>query len=78
MQSVVDANCHFGSIDGSLQIAVDVTALVGFRQKIVEVEHRNRVVLDTEIRICVEISADIINLTVGYQELWHTALITVG
>ena len=65
MQSVVDADCDFGSIDCSLQIAVDVTALVGFRQEIVEVEHRNRVVLDTEIRICIEISADVVNLTVS-------------
>ena len=77
MQSVVDSDCHFGSIYGSLQIAVDVTALVGFRQEIVEVEHRNRVVLDSEIRICVEVTADIVNLTVGYQELWHVTLIAV-
>lgn len=68
MQSVVDAYCHFGSVDGSLQIAVYVTALVGFSQEIVEVEHRNRVVLDTEIRICVEVAADIVNLTVGYEQ----------
>ena len=78
MQSIADANRHFGSVDSSLQIAVDVTALVGFRQEVVEVEHRNRVVLYSEIRICVEISADIVNLTVGYQEFRHTALIAIG
>ena len=77
MQSVADANRHFGSVDGSLQIAVYVAALVGFRQEIVEVEHRNRVVLYSEIRICVEVTADIVNLTVGYQEFRHVALIAV-
>lgn len=77
MQSVADANRHFGSVDGSLQIAVYVAALIGFRQEIVEVEHRNRVVLYSEIRICVEVTADIVNLTVGYQEFRHVALIAV-
>lgn len=77
MQSVIDAYCHFGGIDGSLQIAVYATALVGSRQEIVEVEHRNRVVLDTEIRICVEVTADIVNLTVGYQEFGDAPLNTL-
>lgn len=77
MQSVTDADRHFGGVDGSLQIAVDVTALVGFRQEIVEVEHGNCVVLYTEVRICVEVTADIVNLTVGYQEFRHVALIAV-
>lgn len=77
VHGVADANRHFGGVDGSLQIAVYVTALVGFRQEIVEVKHRNRVVLYTEIRICVEVTADIVNLTVGYQEFRHVALIAV-
>lgn len=77
MQSVVDAYCHFGSVYGSLQIAVYITALVGFRQEIVEVEHRNRVVLDTEIRICVEVTADIVNLTVGDEQFGYASLIAV-
>lgn len=77
VQSVADANRHFGSVDGSLQIAVNVTALVGFRQEVVEVEHRNRAVLDPEVRIYVEVTADVVNLTVGYQEFWHVALIAV-
>ena len=77
VHGVADANRHFGSVDGSLQIAVDVTALVGFRQEIMEVEHRNRVVLDTEIRICIEISADIVNLTVGDEQFGYASLIAV-
>ena len=77
MQSIVDAYCDFSSVDCSLQIAVNVTALIGFRQEIVEVEHRNRVVFDTEIRICVEVAANIVNLTVGDEQFGYAPLIAV-
>lgn len=78
MQSVADADRHFGSVDGSLQIRVNVTALICFRQEVVEVEHGDCVVLDTEVRMRVEVTADIVYLTVGYQEFRHVALIAVG
>lgn len=48
---VVDSNAQLSSIDGPLQVRVDVAALVGFRQQVVEVPEAYLVVLRTEIGI---------------------------
>ena len=48
---VVDANAQLSSIDSPLQVRVDVAALIGFREQVVEVPETNLVVLCPEIGI---------------------------
>ena len=51
VKRVVDANAQLGSIYGPLQVRVDVAALIGFREQVVEVPEAYLVVLRSEIRV---------------------------
>lgn len=71
MQCIVDAYRHFRCIHSPLQIGVNITALVGFCQQVVEVKHGDSVAFRSKIRIGEVITADVVNLTVRNQQTWN-------
>ena len=75
LQSLADSYGHFCSIDATLNIAVYVTALVRFCEQIMEVKHRYRAVLCSEIRIVVVVTTHIVNLTICDEKLRYSALL---
>ena len=64
VKRVVDANAQLGSIDSPLQVRVDVAALIGFRQQIVEVPEAYLVVLCSKIGIGKVTPTAVVNLAV--------------
>ena len=68
VKRVVDANAQLGSIYGPLQVRVDVAALIGFREQVVEVPEAYLVVLHSEIRVGKIASAAAVNLAVGNEQ----------
>ena len=67
MQGIVKTCTYFCSIDCSLQVAINVTALVGFSQQIVEVPHGDSSFLTSKLWTTIVTPAHSINLTVSNQ-----------
>ena len=77
VQGIVYSYSYLCGIYGSLQVSIDVTSLVGFRKQVVEVPHRQTVVLCPKIRIAVIATAHIVDLAVRNQQAWYLFCISL-
>ena len=62
VQGVVKSSTYFCCVDSSLQVAINVAALVGFCQQIVEVPHGDSTSLTSKLWILIVATAHSIDL----------------
>ena len=75
VKRVVDANAQLGSIDGPLQVRVDVAALIGFREEVVEIPEAYLVILCSKIGIGKVATTAVVNLAVCNKETRDSLLL---
>lgn len=74
-KGIIDANAQLGSIDGPLQVRVDIAALIGFREEVVEIPETNLVVLRPKVGIGKVATTAVVNLAVCNKETRDSLLL---
>ena len=77
VQGIVYSYSYLCGIYGSLQVGVYVTPLVGFRKQVVEIPHRQAIVLSSEVRVTEIATAHIVDLAVRNQQAWYLFCISL-